>query len=337
MAGIASAQINLTGAGATFPNPIYSKWFNEFHKLNPNIQINYQSLGSGAGIKQVTEGTVDFGASDGPMSDDQIKEFHDKRGTNILHFPTVLGAVVPTYNLPGVTADLNFTPEVLAGIFLGKITKWNDARIKALNPSAALPDQAIVVVHRSDGSGTTYIWVDYLCKISPEWEKEIGRGTSVKWPVGLGGKGNEGVAGQVKNAPGSLGYVELAYAITNKLPAARIKNQAGKLVEPTIESTTAAAAGAVKSMPDDFRVSLTNAPGADAYPIASFTWLLVYKDQPNEAKGKALVKFLWWAIHDGQRHPAALLYAPLPAPVVKQIEAKIKQITFSGKPLLAAQ
>jgi phosphate transport system substrate-binding protein len=248
----------------------------------------------------------------------------------------VLGAVVATYNLPG-SPKLSFTGEVLADIFLGKITRWNDDRIKALNPSTTLPNQPIIVVHRSDGSGTTYIWVDYLSKVSPEWDQKVGRGTSVSWPVGLGGKGNEGVAGQVKLAPGSLGYVELAYAVTNKLPAASIRNQAGKFIEPSIESTTAAAAGAAKNMPDDFRVSMTNAPGADAYPVASFTWLLVYKDQPNEAKGRAIVKFLWWAIHDGQKHPAALLYAPLPAPVVKQIEAKIKLITYSGKPILAAQ
>ena len=247
----------------------------------------------------------------------------------------MLGAVVATYNLPG-QPKLNFTGEVLAEIFLGKITQWSDDRIKALNPSANLPNQAIVVVHRSDGSGTTYIWVDYLSKVSSEWAQKVGKGTSVNWPVGLGGKGNEGVAGQVKNTPGALGYVELAYAITNKLPTAAVKNQAGKFIEATIESTTAAAAGAAGNMPDDFRVSLTNAPGDQAYPIASFTWLLVYKDQANEAKGKALVKFLWWAIHDGQKYPGALLYAPLPAPLVKQLEARIKQITFSGKPLLAA-
>jgi phosphate transport system substrate-binding protein len=334
---MAQGSLSITGAGATFPYPMYSKWFDEYHKKNPSLEINYQSIGSGGGIKQVTEGTVDFGASDGPMSDEQLKAYKDKHGFAVLHFPTVLGADVPTYNIPGVSGELNFTPEALAGIFLGKITKWNDAQIKALNPSANLPDKAIIVVHRSDGSGTTYIWVDYLSKVSPEWEKKVGRGTSVNWPVGLGGKGNEGVAGQVKNTPGSLGYVELAYAITNKLPAAAVKNQTGKFVEASIESTTAAAAGAAKSMPADFRVSLTNPPGADAYPIASFTWLLVYKDQPNEAKGKALVKFLWWAIHDGQRYPSDLLYAPLPAPVVKQLEAKIKQITYSGKPLLAAQ
>jgi phosphate transport system substrate-binding protein len=330
--GTAGAQMLMNGAGATFPYPIYSKWFEEYIKVDPEVRFNYQSIGSGGGIRQITERTVDFGASDGPMTDEQLK----KAPGELFHIPTVLGAVVATYNLPG-SPKLQFTGELLADIFLGKITKWNDDRIKALNPSASLPDQPIVVVHRSDGSGTTYIWVDYLCKISPEWEQKVGRGTSVKWPVGFGGKGNEGVAGQVKNAPGSLGYVELAYAITNKLPVGSIKNQAGKFIEPTIESTTAAAASAANNMPADFRVSLTNPSGADAYPIASFTWLLVYKDQPNEAKGKSLVKFLWWAIHDGQRHPASLLYAPLPAPVVKQIEAKVKQITYSGKPLLAAQ
>ena len=324
--------VQINGAGATFPYPIYSKWFEEYIKVDPEVRFNYQSIGSGGGIRQITERTVDFGASDGPMTDEQLQ----KAPGPLLHIPTVLGAVVATYNLPG-NPQLAFTGPVLADVFLGKITRWNDDRIKALNPSASLPDQPIVVVHRSDGSGTTYIWVDYLCKISPDWEKAVGRGTSVKWPVGLGGKGNEGVAGQVKNAPGALGYVELAYAVTNKLPTARIQNQAGKLIEPTIESTTAAAAAAAKRMPADFRVSLTNPNGADAYPIASFTWLLVYKDQPNEARGKALARFLWWAIHDGQRHPAALLYAPLPAPVVKQIEATLRQITYSGKPILAAK
>jgi phosphate transport system substrate-binding protein len=326
----APAQMLMNGAGATFPYPIYSKWFEEYTRVDPGARFNYQSIGSGGGIRQITERTVDFGASDGPMTDDQLK----KAPGELLHIPTVLGAVVATYNLPG-SPKLRFSGDVLAGIFLGKITKWSDARIKALNPSVALPDQPIVVVHRSDGSGTTYIWVDYLCKVSPEWAQKVGKGTSVNWPVGLGGKGNEGVAGQVKNAPGALGYVELAYAITNKLPAAAVKNQAGKFVEATIESTTAAAAAA--TMPEDFRVSLTNPPGDDAYPIASFTWLLLYKDQPNEAKGRALTRFLWWAIHDGQKFPPALLYAPLPAPVVKQIEAKIKQITFAGKPLVAAQ
>lgn len=326
------AQMLVNGAGATFPYPIYSKWFEEYIKVDPAVRFNYQSIGSGGGIRQISERTVDFGASDGPMTDDQLR----KAPGEIFHFPTVLGAVVPTYNLPG-NPKLRFTGQVLADIFLGKIIKWNDERIKALNPSEALPDRPIVVVHRSDGSGTTFIWVDYLCKVSKEWEQKIGRGTSVNWPVGLGGKGNEGVAGQVKAAPGALGYVELAYAITNKLPAGAVRNQAGKFVEASIESTTAAAAGAASAMPADFRVSLTNPAGDGAYPIASFTWLLVYKEQRDQAKGKALVRFLWWAVHDGQKYPSALLYAPIPPAVVKQIEAHIGQITFGGKPILAAR
>ncbi len=328
----AMAQTLMNGAGATFPYPIYSKWFDEYTKVDPSVRFNYQSIGSGGGIRQISQRTVDFGASDGPMTDDQLK----KAPAELIHIPTVLGAVVATYNLPG-NPTLHFTGDVLADIFLGKITNWDDGKIKSLNPGVSLPKTPIVVVHRSDGSGTTYIWADYLSKISKEWEGKVGRGTSVKWPAGLGGKGNEGVAGQIKNTPGALGYVELAYAITNKLPAASGKNAAGKFIEPTIATTTAAAAGAANNMPADFRVSLTNAPGDTAYPIASFTWLLVYKDQPNEAKGKLLTKFLWWAIHDGQKYPSDLLYAPLPAPVVKQIEAKVKQITFNGKPLLAAR
>jgi len=322
----------MNGAGATFPYPIYSKWFDEYAKIDQGVKFNYQSIGSGGGIRQITERTVDFGASDGPMTDDQIK----KAPGELFHIPMVLGAVVATYNVPG-NPKLYLTGEVLADIFFGKITKWNDDRIKALNAGVSLPGDPIIVVHRSDGSGTTYIWVDYLSKVSKEWEQKVGRGTSVKWPVGLGGKGNEGVAGQVKNTPGALGYVELAYAITNKLPVASVRNPAGKFIEPTIASTTAAAAGAAANMPADFRVSLTNPPGEAAYPIASFTWLLVYKDQADEAKGKALVKFLWWAIHEGQRYSSDLLYAPLPAPVVKQIEAKIRQINHQGKPLLAAR
>jgi phosphate transport system substrate-binding protein len=327
----ATGQMLMNGAGATFPYPIYSKWFDEYAKIDPSARFNYQSIGSGGGIRQITARTVDFGASDGPMTDEQLKAAPGE----LLHIPTVLGAVVATYNLPS-NPTLHFTPDVLADIFLGKITKWNDPRITGANPGVSLPDQPIVVVHRSDGSGTTYIWVDYLSKVSKEWEQKVGRGTSVNWPVGLGGKGNEGVAGQVKNTPGGLGYVELAYAVQNKLPVGVVKNAAGKFVEPTIESTTAAAAGASKDMPADFRVSLTNPPGDDAYPIASFTWLLVYKNQPDETKGKALAKFLWWATHEGQKYPKDLLYAPLPAPVVKQIEAKLKEITFQGKPLLAA-
>ncbi len=330
--GVADAQMLMNGAGATFPYPIYSKWFDEYAKVDKSARFNYQSIGSGGGIRQISERTVDFGASDGPMSDEQIK----KTPGELLHIPTVLGAVVVTYNLPG-NPKLRFTPDVLADIFLGKITKWNDTRIAAANPGIGLPDQPILVVHRSDGSGTTYIWTDYLSKVSEEWKTKVGRGTSVNWPVGLGGKGNEGVAGQVKNTPGSLGYVELAYAITNKLPFASIRNMAGRFVDPSIESTTAAAAGAAKDMPSDFRVSITNPPGENAYPVASFTWLLVYKDQRDQAKGKALVKFLEWAIHDGQKYAPALLYAPLPPQVVKMVEAKIQQITFQGRPLLSAK
>jgi phosphate transport system substrate-binding protein len=328
----AAAQTLINGAGATFPYPIYSKWFDSYTKVDPAVRFNYQSIGSGGGIKQVTSRTVDFGATDGPMTDEQLKA----APAELIHIPTVLGAVAPTYNLPG-NPKVQFTPDVLADIFLGKITTWNDARLTAINPGVTLPKEAIAVVHRSDGSGTTFIWVDYLSKVSPEWQQKVGKGTSVKWPVGLGGKGNEGVAGQVKNTPGALGYVELAYAVKNKLPVGLVKNAAGKFIEPAIESTTAAAAGAAKGMPDDFRVSLTNAPGDGAYPIASFTWLLVYKDQPDQVKGRAIVNFLWWMSHEGQKYAADLLYAPLPAPVVKQIEAKLKQINYQGKPLLAAR
>ncbi len=325
------SQLLMNGAGATFPYPIYSKWFDEYAKVNTGVRFNYQSIGSGGGIRQVTERTVDFGASDGPMTDEQLK----KAPGALLHIPTVLGAVVATYNL-AASPKLHFTGDILADIFLGKITKWNDARITSSNPGVSLPDSPIIVVHRSDGSGTTYIWVDYLSKVSKEWEQKVGRGTSVEWPVGLGGKGNEGVSGQVKNTPGAIGYVELAYAIKNNLPVSAVRNQAGKFVDPTIRSTTAAA-GAAKNMPADFRVSLTNPPGDEAYPIASFTWLLVYKEQANQEKGRALVQFLSWAIHDGQKYAPDLLYAPLPSPVVKQIEATLHQITFQGKPLLAAR
>jgi phosphate transport system substrate-binding protein len=328
----AGAQTLINGAGATFPYPIYSKWFDAYTKVDPEVRFNYQSIGSGGGIKQIMSRTVDFGASDGPMSDEQLKQ----APRPLLHIPTVMGAVAPTYNLPG-GPKLRFTPDVLADIFLGKITKWNDARLASVNPGVSLPDQAIAVVHRSDGSGTTYIWVDYLSKVSPEWQQKVGKGTSVNWPVGLGGKGNEGVAGQVKNTPGALGYVELAYAVKNRLPVGLVRNAAGKFIEPTIESTTAAAAGAAKDMPADFRVSLTNTPGDDAYPIASFTWILVYKDQPDQIKGRAIVNFLWWMSHEGQKFAADLLYAPLPPQVVKQIEARIKEINYQGKPLLAAR
>jgi phosphate transport system substrate-binding protein len=322
----ATAQTLINGAGATFPYPIYSKWFNEYHKLHPDAQINYQSLGSGAGIRQVSEGTVDFGASDGPMTDTQIKEFHDKRGTNVLHFPTVLGADVPSYNIPGITTDLNFTPEALAGIFLGKITKWNDPELAKANPKVKLPGSDIVVVHRSDGSGTTYCWTDYLSKISSEWQAKVGRNASVNWPVGLGGKGNEGVSGQIKQTANSIGYVELVYAIQNHLPYGNVKNSAGVFVKADLKSTTAAAAGAAKEMPDDFRVSITNPPGKDAYPIATFTWLLIPDQIKDPAKQKALTAFLRWMLKDGQKMTEALTYAPLPKEVVAKEEKAIAKI-----------
>jgi phosphate transport system substrate-binding protein len=311
----------LNGAGATFPNPMYSKWFSEYHKLHPNIEINYQSIGSGGGIRQVIASTVDFGASDGPMTDEQLKEAK----TKILHFPTVLGADVPAYNIPGVTAELKFTPEALAGIFLGKITKWNDKAITSANPGVSLPDRDIVIVHRSDGSGTSYIWTDYLSKVSPEWQSQVGKGTSVKWPVGLGGKGNEGVAGMVRQLPGSLGYVELIYAVQNNIAYGSVKNAAGNFVKASLESVTAAAASAPK-MPPDFRVSITNAPGKDAYPISSFTWLLIPEQSKDAAKGKILADFLNWMITDGQKMTAALSYAPLPDAVVQKEKEAVKMV-----------
>lgn len=317
-------QVLLNGAGATFPYPVYSKWFDEYHKKFPKVQINYQSLGSGAGIQQVTSGTVDFGASDGPMNDQQIKSFEDSRHSGILHFPTVLGADVPTYNVPGVTASLNFTPEALAGIFLGKITQWNDPAIAGPNPGVKLPKADIVVVHRSDSSGTTYCWTDYLAKVSPEWEKTVGRGTAVKWPVGLGGKGNEGVSGQVKQTPNSIGYVELIYAVQNKMSYGKVKNAAGDFVLASLEGVSAAA-GSVKNMPEDFRVSITNAPGKTAYPISTFTWLLIPGKISDPAKDKAVKDFLHWMLTDGQKIAPMLDYAPLPAPVVaKEVKAIAK-------------
>jgi phosphate transport system substrate-binding protein len=308
--------VSLTGAGATFPYPLYSKWFDEYRKVDPTAQINYQSIGSGGGIRQVTEGTVDFGASDGPMTDEQIKAFKEKRGCTVFHFPATLGADVPTYNLSGVTAVLNFTPEALAGIYLGKIKKWSDPEIAKANPDVKLPDANIVVVHRSDGSGTTYVWVDYLAKVSPEWKSKVGVATSVNWPVGLGGKGNEGVTGLVKQTPNSIGYVELVYAVQNKLPAGKVKNAAGKFVAANLESVTAAAAGAARNMPDDFRVSITNAEGADVYPISSFTWLLIPEVIKDQAKLKVVKAMLAWALDKGQEYAPPLSYAPLPKEVV---------------------
>lgn len=325
LAGLAAA-LSLTGAGATFPYPMYSKWFNEYHKMHGNIEINYQSIGSGGGIKQVTEATVDFGASDGPMNDKQIAEFKQKRGCDILHFPTVLGADVPTYNIPGVTAELNFTPEALAGIFLGKITKWNDSEIQKSNTKVKLPDNDLIVVHRSDGSGTTYVWVDYLSKISPEWKQKVGVGTSVKWPVGLGGKGNEGVSGLVKQTPYSLGYLELVYAIQNHLAYGRVRNQSGNFIKADLASVTAAAAASASNMPDDFRVSITNAAGPNAYPISSFTWLLIPTKFQDAAKEKAIKDFLHWMLGPGQNYTAALAYAQLPKQVIAKEERAIDKI-----------
>ena len=305
----------INGAGATFPYPIYSKWFDEFHKTNSAL-INYQSVGSGAGIKQVTEGTVDFGATDGPMNDEQIKAYRAKNGTGILHFPTVLGAVVPTYNVPGVNTPLNFTPEALAGIFLGRISKWNDPAIANANKGVNLPANDIVVIHRSDGSGTTYIWTDYLSKVSGDWKDKVSKGTSVNWPVGLGGKGNEGVTGLIKQTPSSIGYVELIYAAQNKVPYGTVKNSSGTFVKADLASVTEAASGAVKTMPEDFRVSITNAPGKNAYPISSFTWLLIPEKFKDGGKRDALKGFVKWAITDGQGFAENLSYAKLPKEVV---------------------
>jgi phosphate transport system substrate-binding protein len=308
----------INGAGASFPYPIYSKWFSEYNKKNPTIQINYQSVGSGAGIKQVTEGTVDFGASDGPMTDEQIKAFADKHGSGILHFPTVLGAVIPTYNVPGVEGTLNFTPEALAGIFLGKITKWNDPLLVGANKSAKLPGNDIVVVHRSDGSGTSYIWTDYLSKVSDEWKTKVGKNTSVNWPVGLGGKGNEGVTGLVKQTPNSIGYVELIYALQNKIDYGTVKNSSGVFVKADLAGVSAAAAGAVQEIPDDFRVSITNSSGKTAYPISSFTWLLIPEKFSDAKKRDAMTGFLKWALTDGQGLVEALSYAKLPKAIVEK-------------------
>jgi len=315
------SQTTLNGAGATFPYPMYSKWFSEYHKAHPEVEINYQSIGSGGGIRQVLAGTVDFGASDGPMTDEQLAQAK----TKILHVPTVLGADVPACNIPGVTAELKFTPEALAGIFLGKITNWNDKAIASANPDVKLPNDQIIVIHRSDGSGTTYIWTDYLSKISADWQSQAGKGTSVKWPVGLGGKGNEGVAGMIRQMQGSIGYIELIYAIQNKIPYGVVKNSAGNFVKASLDSVTAAAASAPK-MPADFRVSITNAPGKDAYPISSFTWLLIPAQSKDAAKGKILSDLLNWIVNDGQKMTADLAYAPLPASVAAKVKDEIKQV-----------
>ena len=326
VAGVKSfAQLKLNGAGATFPYVIYSKWFDLYHQKT-DIEFNYQSIGSGGGIKQVTEGTVDFGASDAAMTDEQLKAVKDKQGSDVLHIPTVMGAVVITYNVTGVGKRLRLTPEALAGIYLGEITKWNDAKITSANTGIQLPDAPILVAHRSDGSGTTNIFTDYLSKASPTWKEKVGKGTSVNWPVGLGQKGNEGVAGLVKQSDGSIGYVELAYAVQNGLPYASLRNKAGVFVEPTFDAVSAAAAGAVDNMPEDLRVSITNADGKDSYPISGFTWLLIYKDMKDKTKAGAIAKFLKWAMTDGQSYAKELYYAPLPKEVVKLCERKIASI-----------
>jgi phosphate transport system substrate-binding protein len=313
---------NINAAGATFPYPIYSKWFDEYHKLHPNVQINYQSIGSGGGIRQLLDKTVDFGASDGPMTDEQLQQ----AGFKVLHFPTVLGAAVPSYNIPGVTGELKFTPEAIAGIFLGKVTKWNDPAIAGANPGVKLPADDIVVIHRSDGSGTTYIWTDYLSKVSSEWQSKVGKNTSVNWPVGLGGKGNEGVAGLLKQTPDSIGYVELIYAIQNSLPYGTVKNSSGEFIKASLAGVSAAAAGAAKSMPEDFRVSITNPPGKEAYPISSFTWLLIPAQIQDPAKKTAIKDFLTWMLTSGQQFCEPLAYAKLPKEVVAKEQKAIALI-----------
>jgi phosphate transport system substrate-binding protein len=323
-----SGSVDLTGAGATFPYPIYSKWFSDYAK-STGVKINYQSIGSGGGIRQLSEGTVDFGASDSPMSDAEMAKA--KFGP-IVHIPTVLGAVVITYNVPALSAPLQLTPQAIADIFAGKITKWNDARIASLNSAVSLPSSDILVVHRSDGSGTTYIFTDYLSSAVPSWKASTGRGKEVSWPVGLGAKGNEGVAGQVKQTPGAIGYVELAYAKQNRLPIAAVKNKAGKFVIASVPAVTAAAAGVAKTLPanTDFRISVVDAPGPDAYPISSFTWILAYQHQRDSVKGKKLVDFLNWALTNGEQAAPSLDYAPLPAEMTPGIKAKILTIDIAG-------
>jgi phosphate transport system substrate-binding protein len=325
-AGTASAQsVDLTGAGATFPYPIYSKWFADYAQ-STGVKINYQSIGSGGGIRQLSEQTVDFGASDGPMSD---QELASAKGGPVLHFPTVMGAVVITYNVPGLTHPLNVSGDVIADIFQGKITKWNDARIVAQNRGVSLPNSDILVVHRSDGSGTTYIFSDYLNTVSPSWSSTLGKGKEIKWPVGLGGKGNEGVTGQVKQTPGSIGYVELAYAKQNKLPYANVRNADGRFVTPSIASVTAAAASMKLPKNTDYRVSIVNAPGKDTYPISSMTWILVYQNQPDAVKGAKLVNFLRWAYKNGEKTASALDYAPLPSSMLATLQNRLKTITVA--------
>jgi phosphate transport system substrate-binding protein len=330
VSGLLTAQVRLNGAGATFPNIIYQTWILTYNQKFDNVEINYQSIGSGGGIRQFSDKTVDFGGTDAPMTDSAITAI----GGNVLHIPTVLGAVVPTYNLPGVSQQLRFTPDVLTDIFLGKITNWSDGRIASINPGVTLPKQDIIVVHRSDGSGTTFVWTDYLSKVSPDWLQKVGRGTSVNWPVGLGGRGNEGVTATVRQSPGGIGYIELGYALINKMSFGLVRNKSGNWIMPSLESVTAAAQGAMDQMgpTTDFRVSITDSPGAQAYPIASFTWVLLRKDYPDYAKGRELLKFVWWSLTDGQAKAPGLGYAPLPKEMRPWIEARLRSVTAGGRP-----
>lgn len=325
--GRAQQAVTLNGAGATFPDPLYSKWA-QVYAQEKGVRINYQPIGSGGGIRQFMAKTVDFGATDAPMTDEQIRQ----AGGRVLHIPTVAGAVVPVYTLEGVGSGLNFTGEVLADIFLGKITRWDDPRIRRYNPGLRLPAAEIVVVHRSDGSGTTNLFTNYLSKVSAEWKERVGEGTSVNWPVGIGGKGNAGVAGLVRQTPNALGYVELAYALMNRLPFGNVRNRAGQFVHASLSTITRAMASA--RIPDDYRVFFTDPPGRDAYPIAGFTWILIYGEQPDPVKGKALVEFLWWATHEGQRYAPPLLYAPLPKNLVQRLEGTLRSVTTGGRPIL---
>lgn len=327
-----SAEVRLQGAGATFPNPIYQKWFSVYNGEHQNNKFDYQSIGSGGGIKQISSKTVDFGGSDAPLTDQQLQG-----APGLIHIPTVMGAVVMTYNIPDLKdAKLKFSGDVIAGIYLGTIKKWSDPALAKDNPGVKFPDSDITVVHRSDGSGTSFVFTDYLSKVSADWKSKVGAGVSVQWPAGVGAKGNEGVTGQVKSTPNSIGYVELIYAAQNQLPFADVKDADGEWVTPSLQTVSNAAAGAAANMPADLRVSITNAPGKDAYPISSFTYILVYKEQTDAAKGKALVDFLWWATHDGQKLCEQLEYAQLPAQVVAKDEEKIKSIESQGKPLYSA-
>lgn len=328
-----NGQTIINGAGATFPYPLISKWSNEYHKLNPDIQINYQSIGSGGGIRQLIAGTVDFGASDAPMTDEQLHAADSAHGV-VIHIPETLGAVVVVYNIPGVNQTLRFDGQTIADIFLGKITTWDDSKIKTLNPDVNLPNIPIVVVHRADGSGTTYIFADYLSKISAEWKDKVGKSTSLNWPVGVGGKGNEGVAGQVSRTPGAIGYVELIYALQNNISFGDIENQAGAFVHPSIAGVSEALANAAKTLPEDLRFSITNAPGKDSYPISSATWLLVYRKQSSYTQGKAALDFIYWAVTEGQKYSADLDYAPLPKQIQSLDVQKLKMVEYNGSSIL---